>query len=141
MKPIIGYCSNLLKAIATEAGCAIEYETWNDEYCRHQLCSIRERCDQGITQEMLDSITADDVELLRLLGWQVWSEDGDGNMLLCVPLYCKMALADGVKLYSIFGELTDVIDDDHRFGALAYGVLLNTNGRTVSTKFLTEDDE
>ena len=141
MKPIIGYCSNLLKAIATEAGCAIEYETWNDKYCRHQLCSIRKRCDQGITQEMLDSITADDVELLRLLGWQVWSEDDDGNMLLCVPLYCKMALADGVKLYSIFGELTDVIDNDHRFGALAYGVLLNTKERTVSTKFLTKDDE
>ena len=81
------------------------------------------------------------VELLRLLGWQVWSADDDGNMLLCVPLYCKMALADGVKLYSIFGELTDEFDNDHRFGALAYGVLLNTNGRTGSAKFLTEDDE
>lgn len=49
MKPIIGYCSNLLKAIATEAASAIEYDTWSDEFCREQLCSIRKRCHQGIT--------------------------------------------------------------------------------------------
>lgn len=77
---------------------------------------------------MLDIISSDAIEMLRLLGWQVWSEDDDGNMLLCVPLYCKMALADGVKLYSIFGELTDEFDNDHRFGALAYGVLINAKG-------------
>ena len=71
MKPIIGYCSNLLKAIATEAASAIEYDTWSDEFCREQLCSIRKWCYQGITQEMLDSITVDDVWLLKLLGWQV----------------------------------------------------------------------
>lgn len=139
MKPIIGYCSNLLKAIAEKAGQAIEYDTWSDGLCRKQLCSIRERCHQGITQEMLDSITSDDVELLKLLGWQAWSEDDDGNMLLCLPLYCKMALADGVKLYSIFGNFTEVVDNDHRFGALAYGVLLNTKGNPISTKFLTEN--
>lgn len=69
MKPIIGYCSNLLKAIAEKAASAIEYDTWPDKFCREQLCSIRERCVQGITQEMLDSITVDDVETLRLLGW------------------------------------------------------------------------
>nr|DAS91470.1 MAG TPA: hypothetical protein [Caudoviricetes sp.] len=140
MKPIIGYCSNLLKAIATEAASAIEYDTWSDEFCREQLCSIRKWCHQGIIQEMLDSITADDVGLLKLLGWQVWKEDDNGNMLLCVPLYCKMALAEGVKLYSIFGKYKEVRDNDHRFGALAYGVLLNTKGNPVSTKFLAKDD-
>lgn len=89
---------------------------------------------------MLDSITADDVDLLKLLSWQVWKEDDDGNMLLCVPLYCKMALADGVKLYSIFGKYKEVCDNDDRFGALAYGVLINTKGNPVSAKFLTEND-
>lgn len=41
MKPIIGYCSDLLKAIAIEAASAIEYDAWSDEFCREQLCSIR----------------------------------------------------------------------------------------------------
>lgn len=136
MNPIIGYCSNLLKAIATEAASAIEYDTWSNEFCREQLCSVRKRGHQGITQEMLNSITADDVDLLKLLGWQVWKEGDDGNMLLCVPLYCKMALAEGVKLYSISGKYKEVRDNDHRLGALAYGVLLNTKGNPVSADFL-----
>lgn len=141
MKPIIRYCSNLLNAIATDAASAIEYETWDDKFCRKKLCAIRGRCCQGITQEMLDSITADDVELLRLLCWQVWEEDDDGNMLLLLPLYCKMALADGVKLYSVNGDYGEVTDNDHRFGALAYGVVINTKGIPASSKFLTEGEE
>lgn len=62
-------------------------------------------------------------------------------MLLLAPLYCNMALADGVKLYSINGVYGEVTDNDHRFGALAYGVLINTKGQPVSAKFLTEDNE
>ena len=61
-------------------------------------------------------------------------------MLLCMPLYCKMALVEGVKLYSIFGKYKEVRDNDHRFGALTYGVLLNINRNPVSTKFLVRDD-
>ncbi len=67
-----------------------------------------------------------DEDELKALGFKLWSETYPGLRL--IPLWALPALPPSGTVYSIRGERVDYspespLDDDDRFGFLAYGVM------------------
>jgi hypothetical protein len=67
-----------------------------------------------------------DEDELKALGFKLWSETFPGLRL--IPLWALPALPPSGAVYSIRGERVDYspenpLDDDDRFGFLAYGVM------------------
>jgi hypothetical protein len=72
-------------------------------------------------------------EQLEAAGWRRWSKETD--LWLC-PEKQFAALPDGIALYCISGSVhvkgRDRIDDDTRFGLLAYGIIPGKTRTSVS---------
>lgn len=103
---------------AAEAMC---YESWTPEYC---TTNIRE-----IPAKALEKFGPLNIELLtesqmKELGFGKWDEKSQGNL---IPLWLFPFLLEEIVTECIDGEKSILkkseMDDDHRFGYLAYSVL------------------
>ena len=112
-----------------------QYDSWSDEFARKEsgeaLASLQKK-----VKEEVDLASFTDAEL-KSLGFKYWSEE---CAMRLVPLWAVKALRDGTRLWAIDGELAivgkDEIDDDVRFGCIAYG-LIPENGLTCLVKGCT----
>jgi len=83
--------------------------------------------------------TADDLKALK---WGRWSKDSP--LWLC-PEKQFADLPDGIALHSISGKVAvkgrDAIDDDTRFGYLAYGIIPGKTRTSVSAEAVAQKAE
>ena len=116
-------CKWIRKSILTHAAEVIAY-SWDAEFSRENLKSLPEKLKKAKGFRLIDpsDLTAEE---MKDLGFGRWSDDNPINL---IPLWLKPFLAERIKAGSISGEEpaeieTATMDDDHRFGCLAYGVL------------------
>jgi hypothetical protein len=112
----------LLRHVVNNVAMTEEYKRWSDEFSRKETIKSLKRVQEEFKKVDFTELSEDE---LRDLGFSKWSEEELPGVWL-VPLYLYPCIPDGTELTSIFGEKavkgTDEIDNDVRFGCLAYGI-------------------
>lgn len=112
---------NLKSAMANLAAEAFQYYSWSDKFCKDNIVNTTQSYIDKYTTD-LDFTQAD----LEDIGFSMWDEESN---LMLVPLWLLPFISTGVELTDITGKTsivgTDTIDNDVRFGCLAYGVYAN----------------
>ena len=115
--------------LAKKAGEILSYSSWDDEFCRKEINELAERIIKDIGRVSLAGMSSKDADAA---GFGKWDE---GNNLRLIPIWLYPFLTAGEELTIIDGNKTVVgedytnpnamgyIDNDHRFGYLAYGIL------------------
>lgn len=116
-------CKWIRKAILTNAAEVIAYN-WDADFSRKNLKEVPDKLKKAEGFRLIDPSDLTESEMDDL-GFGRWSED---NPIRLIPLWLKPFLAERIKAGSIDnGEAREIetasMDDDHRFGCLAYGVL------------------
>lgn len=119
-------CKSLRMVIVNRAAEVMAYASWSDDFAASQIRNIAfdlknsGKCDSFFNiqpSEMTDSQLED-------LGFGKWSED---TPMRLIPLWMLPFLAEKLEVEDINGEksvvVTKDIDNDNRFGCLAYGVI------------------
>ena len=119
MKPEI---MNLLTWYANKVAETVQYTNWSDEFCREETKKATDRFLDELKKYIdFDNLTEEEAQELR---FGKWSDDEPD--LYLVPLYLLPVLPIGTKLTCINGQKIVYdghnIDNDIRFGCLAYGV-------------------
>jgi hypothetical protein len=118
-------CKAIRKAIVNRAAEVMTYKGWSDEFCAEQIREIPEwvKGSENFRPIHPAELTA---EQMKELGFCGWSEE---SSLMLIPLWLLPFLADEFEGGCIDGETRtfkrDELDNDHRFGCLAYGVIPN----------------
>ena len=120
--------------LANEAGKHLSYKSWSDEFCRKDLRELRDKIIEQIGRVSLEGLTKEEADRAAFGKW-----DEVSNLRLA-PVWLYPFLHPGDELESIsenkkvVGEnYTEAetangvrnagyIDNDNRFGCLAYGV-------------------
>jgi hypothetical protein len=116
-------CQVVRRIIMNRTAEVMSYTNWEDDFAVRQIreipADLLEQSPElgGIQPSELTDAECDN------LGFSLWSKE---NPIRLIPLWLLPFLADEIKTTSISG--TDVfrkadMDDDNRFGCLAYGVL------------------
>ena len=111
--------SNILGWHASLVSQTVRYECWSDEFCRKEI----ERYNKMLLEELKEVIDWYKLSTTEatVLGFQRW----EGNLWL-IPLYLLPILPVGIEVICISGEKITYdgknIDDDQRFGCIAYGI-------------------
>jgi hypothetical protein len=112
---------NLKSSIANLAAEAYQYSSWTPEFSRNNIVDTM----YTYTEKYTTNLDFNQVEL-EDLGFQVWDEESN---LMLIPLWLLPFISNGVELTSISGDTatvgTDDIDNDVRFGCIAFGVYAN----------------
>lgn len=104
------------------------YKSWSDKFCReHVLDTIKHIKDSEFFHK-IDPNRLSFNEVLQL-GFGRWSEE---SSLMLIPLWLMPFLTESFEGGSINDEtprmlVTNELDNDHRFGCLAYGVFKDKN--------------
>ena len=119
MKPEI---TNCLTWYANQIAETVQYTNWSDEFCREDIKRATDRFVNELKKYIdFDNLTEEEAQELR---FGKWSDDEPD--LYLVPLYLLPILPIGTKLTCINGQKIVYdghnIDNDTRFGCLAYGV-------------------
>lgn len=95
----------------------IQAYSWDDKFCREDLTRALVRMQEALKDVEWTSFSKEE---LFNLGFGNW----DGNLIV-IPLHFYNSIKDGTTLYSISGSAhvkgKDEIDNDVRFGCMAYG--------------------
>lgn len=116
--------NNIRARLLTGAGEVIQYTSRSDQSL---VNSIRDRPKAILADSAFEPIDPNNMSKWELdqLGFMVWSKEGDEELLL-IPIWLLPFLAPEVQLGCIDGSRGMVkreqIDNDHRFGMLAWGV-------------------
>jgi len=119
-------CMNIRQFIMNRAAEVIVYGgkgSWSPEFCFEQMTAFVEKQKKNSPdyyQIQPSELTSEQMDTLR---FGRWSED---DPMRLIPLWLFPFLADDVRVRCIDGSETlkkADMDDDHRFGQLAYGVL------------------
>lgn len=116
-------CKWIRKALTTKAAEIIAYP-WGEDFSYKELKGLPGRLKAAEGFRLVDPSDLTDNEMSDL-GFGRWSDE---NPIRLIPLWLKPFLAERIKAGSIDnGEPCEIetasMDDDHRFGCLAYGVL------------------
>lgn len=100
-----------------------EYKGWDAEYKIKELEEGFKIFNNSLKKYIdFENLTVDEARELR---FSKWSDESD---LWLIPLYLKPLLPTGLKVTTIDGEVLEVgkdyLDDDIRFGVLAYGIVI-----------------
>ena len=116
-------CKWIRKALTNKAAEIIAY-SWGEDFSYKELKGLpgRLKAAKGFRPVDPSDLTAEE---MKDLGFGRWSED---NPIYLIPLWLKPFLAERIKAGSIDnGEPREIetasMDDDHRLGCLAYGVM------------------
>lgn len=108
---------NRLLAVTSAAASAATYQSWSDKFCREECKMALDKNAGTLTIADIRAIPKDKL-------WNFGFGNFDGKLVL-VPLYLYSMIKDGEELVDIFGDVVmkgrDVMDDDIRYGCLAYG--------------------
>jgi len=119
---------NVRRFLANRAGEGIAYPSWNEKFIGQQLREAGQMLADDIGPIPIAGFTAEQCEEL---GFGKWDEESD---LRLIPIWLYPHLCPGEELTSINGEKRFVgvnyttpetpgyIDNDNRFGCLAWGV-------------------
>jgi hypothetical protein len=106
----------------------MNYLKWNDEFCAKQIREIPELFADKLQGLNISKLTEEE---MKDLGFGVWDED---NPMRLIPLWLLKFLPDQIETESIGGEKKilekSTMDNDHRFGCLAYGIIPALNKET-----------
>lgn len=110
-----------------------QYKNWSNDCKSEKLEEVLEEMSKVMKSKIdFNDITVEDAKLLRFRKWK-------GNLYL-IPLYLLSALPDGLVVYSILGDKKiigkDYIDNDIRFGCIAYGIKI---GRDDEEEVMDEE--
>ena len=98
-----------------------EYSNWDDRFSREEV--VKHLTNMQKTVKKLIDLNDLSKYQLTALGFSPWSES---SPVMLVPLHLFPVLRDGTKLTCIDGEEfvvgKDEIDNDIRFGCIAYGI-------------------
>ena len=116
-------CKWIRKATLTHAAEVIAYN-WDADFSRENLKALPEKLKKAKGFRLIDPSDLTEAEM-KDLGFAMWDE---GNPIRLIPLWLKPYLADRIEAGSIDnGKPREIetasMDDDHRFGCLAYGVI------------------
>lgn len=112
---------NCLTWYANRVAETVQYKNWSDEFCRKEVCTATMDFLSELRKHIdLSKFTREEATELRFVKW---TDDGD---LYLIPLYLLPIIPIGTELTCISGENIVYdghnIDDDIRFGCLAYGI-------------------
>lgn len=118
-------CKRIRQSLLTRVGEALSYNNWHDEFKLKNIVNIYDSINSW--EESCGSFEINPTELsveeMKDLGFCSWSKD---NPILLIPLWIYPFLASEFECESISGskhfKLSE-LDNDHRFGCLAYGVV------------------
>jgi hypothetical protein len=115
-------CQRIRRLIVARAAEVMAYENWSDGFATRQIREIPDvvRRMDGFVPVLPHELTS---EQMDDLGFGLWSKE---NPIRLIPLWLLPFLADEFPAGSIDGDSgvmrRDELDNDHRFGCLAYGV-------------------
>lgn len=111
------------KAIVNRAAEVMAYTNWSDEFAASEIRGIPAWIKDSANFKPLDLTELTKEELIDI-GCGMWDEESN---LYLLPLWTLPFLPDEIELGCISGETKkfkrDEIDNDCRFGCLAYGVI------------------
>lgn len=116
-------CKAIRHRILTRAAEVMNYTSWDHEFATNEIRTIPAKIlnDEAFEPIHLEELTA---EQMDDLGFGVWSEE---NPMRLIPLWLLPFLPEEVNCGCIDGEIGKLkkseMDNDHRFGCLAYGVM------------------
>ena len=139
--PTYKVCDGIRRILAQKAGEIITYSNWSNEYSGQELRTLLVRIKQMKDYKAIDPNELS-VKEMDDLGFGRWSEN---SPLRLIPIWMFPFLADEFMCGSISSpveltKLTD-IDNDHRFGCLAYGVVPAGEDAGAHTADLDEEPE
>lgn len=115
--------------LANQAGTHLAYgKSWGADFCKSELEGLRDQIIEKLGRVSLDGLTKEEADSLDFGKWD------EADALRLAPIWLYPFLCPGDALCSIGGETVVVgedytnrdadgyIDNDQRFGYLAYGV-------------------
>ena len=113
-------CQIIRSAIVNRASEVINYNNWNDEFATKHIRELPDRLIEQIGKVDITQLSASE---MKELGFGRWSEE---NPMFLIPLWLLKFLPDEIESTCIDGEKTVLktseMDNDHRYGCLAYGI-------------------
>ena len=113
-------CQAVRRAIVNRAAEVMNYTNWSDELAAKQIREISEVLADKIGKINIAELTAPQMDDL---GFGRWSKD---NPMRLIPLWLFKFLPDEIESECIDGTKavlkTAEMDNDNRFGCLAYGI-------------------
>ena len=111
-------CQQIRRFILNRAGEVYNYTNWDDEFAAKQIREIPSKTEDKIDVSDLTATEMDD------LGFGKWAKE---DPMFLIPLWLFPFLPDKIEAGCIDGEKKvynkSEMDNDHRFGCLAYGVM------------------
>lgn len=112
-------------SLLTRVGESLSYKSWKDDFRLSNIMNVHETIPKWEEKYGSFKINPNDlsVEELDELGFGRWSDE---LPIRLIPIWLYPFLADNFESTSISGSKHTTlaeVDDDHRFGCLAYGVL------------------
>lgn len=119
MKPEI---TNCLTWYANRVAETVQYSSWSDEFCRKEIKEAHDKLVEELKKHInFKTITRKEAVELRFGRWS----DDTPNLYL-FPLWLLPVIPVGTELTSILGEKIiyngSNVDNDIRFGCIAYGI-------------------
>lgn len=122
MKTTYDICHSILLSYATKAAEGVQHTFTSDASFRDSLLNLHAFI-SGIDGYRSVDPSLLTLEEMKSVGFMRWSEETE---LMLIPFYLFPFLADGFTAFTLHGESfvfkSDDADNDHRYGALAYGV-------------------
>jgi len=119
-------CKTIRRLIMNRAAEVIAYKNWGDDFAAKQIRNAPEEIEQQMKggKELFGIQPAELTETeMADLGFGIWN---DTTTMRLIPLWLLPFLADEIEAECISGEKTVIkkseMDNDNRFGCLAYGV-------------------
>ena len=116
-------CKAIRRRIVNRAAEVMNYTSWDHEFAANEIRTIPAKimADEAFEPIRLEELTA---EQMDDLGFGMWSEE---NPMRLIPLWLFPFLPEEINCGCIDGENGKLkkseMDNDHRFGSLAYGVM------------------
>ena len=114
-------CVNVRRVIVTRAAEVMNYINWDDKFASKQIREIPE-----VLAKKYGNINIAELTKAQMhdLGFGRWSEE---SPIMLIPLWLYKFLPDEFECECIDGTKkvmkTAEMDNDHRFGCLAYGII------------------
>lgn len=101
-----------------------EYDKWSPEFCKEEVIDILDKLDKQLIEYDFVDLNKEE---LKKLGFTVWYVKDTNEYIMLIPMYLgRVIMYKGIEVVDIFGKRTksSMMDNDHRQGMLAYGILL-----------------
>ena len=116
--------ANCLTWYANRISETVQYTNWSDEFCRIEVKEITDKFLNELKKHIdFNHLTIEEAHELRFCKWN------DESNIYLIPLYLLPIIPIGTELTTIFGDKIIYdgtnVDNDIRFGCLAYGIEIN----------------